>query len=98
MRDASSVELEGEVMEKVLAFHARVWRARVDKARSINNNNIELCMKGTGWSMRPTGGLTTKALTKTTKRQDGDCSATQCIYFTAVAPTPASTVRKELRS
>ncbi|KAM0254418.1 hypothetical protein ACHAQJ_006822 [Trichoderma viride] len=88
------VELEGEIVDRLLTFHARVWGARVDRARPANNGSIELA------------GRERMAITEARNRDadegvdddsssssplnegDDDRSATQCIHFTAVAPTP----------
>ncbi|KAL7941328.1 hypothetical protein V8C42DRAFT_335415 [Trichoderma barbatum] len=90
------VELEGEVVDKLLTFHARVWGARVDKARSISNDNIELARRQRmATSEDQSGdidGVDEDDETSSSSplhEEDDDRSATQCIHFTAAAPTPA---------
>ncbi|EHK19466.1 uncharacterized protein TRIVIDRAFT_117087, partial [Trichoderma virens Gv29-8] len=67
------VELEGEVVDKLLTFHARVWGAR-SQSRDIDDGVDE-------------DDETSSA--SPLNEEDNDSSATQCIHFTAVAPTPA---------
>ncbi|KAK4082390.1 uncharacterized protein Triagg1_2202 [Trichoderma aggressivum f. europaeum] len=91
------VELEGEVVDRLLTFHARVWGARVDKARSANNENIELARRQRIVTNGARDGdvddgvddYVETSSSSPLNEEDDDRSATQCIHFTAVAPTPA---------
>ncbi|KAL7785488.1 hypothetical protein V8C37DRAFT_394101 [Trichoderma ceciliae] len=95
------VELEGEIVDRLLDFHARVWGARVDRARPASNGSIELARRERLARMAVTeaqnrdvdegvdgDGQDETSSSSPLNEGDDNCSATQCIQFTAVAPTP----------
>ncbi|KAL9471903.1 hypothetical protein ACSS6W_009844 [Trichoderma asperelloides] len=88
------VELEGQFVDRLLAFHARVWGARVDMTKPHDNDHIELARReaenrGAIQGADGEGLLVeTSSSSPLTEGDDDDRSATQCIQFTAVAPTP----------
>lgn len=91
------VELEGEVVDRLLTFHARVWGARVDGTKPGRNDNIELARRqriasNEARSRDVDEGVDEVDETSSSSplnEEDDDRSATQCIHFTAAAPTPS---------
>ncbi|EGR44759.1 uncharacterized protein TRIREDRAFT_82074, partial [Trichoderma reesei QM6a] len=63
------VELEGEVVDRLLSFHARVWGA----SKPLSTDDVE---------------LTSSSSPMNNKQADDDGSATQCICFSGISPSP----------
>ncbi|KAH6603146.1 phospholipase d transphosphatidylase [Trichoderma cornu-damae] len=92
------VELEGDVVDRLLAFHARVWGARVDGARPAINGGIELARRERVAADGPPSGHVDEGADEDVRdetssssplnREDDNRSATRCIHFAALAPTP----------
>jgi phosphatidylserine/phosphatidylglycerophosphate/cardiolipin synthase-like enzyme len=87
------VELEGEVVDRLLSFHARVWGA----SKPLSTDDVELVRRQemTNEGRRRDVDEEMDAVDETSssspmnnKQADDDGSATQCICFSGISPSP----------
>lgn len=83
------VELEGEFVDRLLDFHARVWGARVDRDNiELSGRDRMVIREAQNQCVDEEGLLHETSSSSPLTEGDDDRSATQCIHFTAVGPTP----------